>query len=123
MWAREWSTLSGGEGQRIALAIAIGLGGAEVVLLDGESCFTDCLGREALVIGYRCGGGYVRFWSGTASIWWHRLVTPESCDKMMANLSEPTSALDEETMKKVEKTLLSLLPSRVSSSRANMDLS
>jgi ABC-type polar amino acid transport system ATPase subunit len=33
---------------------------------------------------------------------------------MMANLSEPTSALDEETMKKVEKTLLSLLPSRVS---------
>jgi len=40
MWAREWSTLSGGEGQRIALAIAIGLGGAEVVLLDGESFFT-----------------------------------------------------------------------------------
>jgi ABC-type dipeptide/oligopeptide/nickel transport system ATPase subunit len=40
MWAREWSTLSGGEGQRVALAIAIGLGGAEVVLLDGESFFT-----------------------------------------------------------------------------------
>jgi ABC-type dipeptide/oligopeptide/nickel transport system ATPase subunit len=37
MWAREWSTLSGGEGQRIALAIAIGIGGAEVILLDGES--------------------------------------------------------------------------------------
>jgi ABC-type molybdate transport system ATPase subunit len=37
MWARDWSTLSGGEGQRIALAIAVGLGGAEVVLLDGES--------------------------------------------------------------------------------------
>lgn len=37
MWAREWSTLSGGEGQRIALAIAIGIGGAEVVLLDGMS--------------------------------------------------------------------------------------
>jgi len=36
MWAREWSTLSGGEGQRIALAIAVGIGGAEVVLLDGE---------------------------------------------------------------------------------------
>lgn len=36
MWARDWSTLSGGEGQRIALAIAIGLGGADVVLLDGE---------------------------------------------------------------------------------------
>ena len=39
MWAREWSTLSGGEGQRIALAIAVGIGGAEVVLLDGESFF------------------------------------------------------------------------------------
>ena len=37
MWNREWSTLSGGEGQRIALAIAIGVGGAEVVLLDGTS--------------------------------------------------------------------------------------
>lgn len=41
MWAREWSTLSGGEGQRVALAIAIGLGGAEVVLLDGESFHTS----------------------------------------------------------------------------------
>jgi ABC-type dipeptide/oligopeptide/nickel transport system ATPase subunit len=48
MWAREWSTLSGGEGQRIALAIAIGLGGAEVVLLDGESFLTSQIGR-----GYR----------------------------------------------------------------------
>lgn len=38
MWQREWSTLSGGEGQRIALAIAVGVGGAEVVLLDGECC-------------------------------------------------------------------------------------
>lgn len=37
LWNREWSTLSGGEGQRIALAIAIGVGGAEIVLLDGES--------------------------------------------------------------------------------------
>lgn len=36
MWRREWNTLSGGEGQRMALAIAVGLGGAEVVLLDGE---------------------------------------------------------------------------------------
>jgi len=39
-WMRDWSTLSGGEGQRIALAIAIGIGGAEVVLLDGESLST-----------------------------------------------------------------------------------
>jgi ABC-type dipeptide/oligopeptide/nickel transport system ATPase subunit len=37
LWGREWNTLSGGEGQRIALAIAISLGGAEIVLLDGES--------------------------------------------------------------------------------------
>ena len=44
MWAREWSTLSGGEGQRIALAIAIGVGGAKVVLLDGEPRF--CIGRS-----------------------------------------------------------------------------
>lgn len=36
LWAREWNTLSGGEGQRIALAIALSLGGAEIVLLDGE---------------------------------------------------------------------------------------
>ena len=34
---REWATLSGGEGQRLALAIALGIGGAELVLLDGES--------------------------------------------------------------------------------------
>lgn len=37
LWTRDWSTLSGGEGQRIALAIAICLGGADVVLLDGKS--------------------------------------------------------------------------------------
>lgn len=35
MWTRDWSTLSGGESQRIALAIAIGLAGADVLLLDG----------------------------------------------------------------------------------------
>lgn len=38
LWGREWQTLSGGEGQRLALAIAIGIGGAEVVLLDGKYC-------------------------------------------------------------------------------------
>ena len=37
LWMREWATLSGGEGQRLALAIALGIGGAEVVLLDGRS--------------------------------------------------------------------------------------
>lgn len=35
LWDRGWSTLSGGEAQRIALAIAIGLNTAEVLLLDG----------------------------------------------------------------------------------------
>jgi ABC-type iron transport system FetAB ATPase subunit len=35
LWDREWSNLSGGEAQRIALAAAIGLGTAEIILLDG----------------------------------------------------------------------------------------
>ena len=65
-----WSTLSGGEAQRIALAIAVGIGGAEVVLLDG------------------------RF-----------------IERYSALRAEPTSALDEVTMQKVEKSLLSLLGS------------
>lgn len=54
LWEREWSNLSGGEAQRIALATAVGLGTAEVILLDGmrhfhisaslfwvQSCFTE----------------------------------------------------------------------------------
>jgi ABC-type dipeptide/oligopeptide/nickel transport system ATPase subunit len=35
LWDREWSNLSGGEAQRIALAIALGIDTAEVLLLDG----------------------------------------------------------------------------------------
>lgn len=35
LWRRDWGTLSGGEAQRIALAVAVGIGGAEVLLLDG----------------------------------------------------------------------------------------
>ncbi|OCF45167.1 ATP-binding cassette transporter [Kwoniella heveanensis CBS 569] len=58
LWRRDWGTLSGGEAQRIALAVAVAAGGADVLLLD-----------------------------------------------------EPTSALDEENSKKVEKTLISMLPS------------
>jgi hypothetical protein len=36
LWEREWSNLSGGEAQRIVLAIAFSLDTAEVLLLDGE---------------------------------------------------------------------------------------
>ena len=35
LWEREWSNLSGGEAQRLALAIAVSLDTAEVILLDG----------------------------------------------------------------------------------------
>ncbi|KAK8845509.1 hypothetical protein IAR55_006224 [Kwoniella newhampshirensis] len=41
LWRREWSTLSGGEAQRIALAIAAGIGGAEVLLLDEPTSALD----------------------------------------------------------------------------------
>ena len=36
LWDREWSFLSGGESQRVALAVAVGLDVAEVLLLDGQ---------------------------------------------------------------------------------------
>jgi len=36
LWDRDWSNLSGGEAQRVALAIAVGLGTAEILLLDGK---------------------------------------------------------------------------------------
>ncbi len=38
LWDRNWSDLSGGESQRIALAVAVGLKTAEVLLLDGMCC-------------------------------------------------------------------------------------
>jgi len=47
LWRREWQTLSGGEGQRIALAIGVGLGGAEVVLLDGMSLTSSRVGFKS----------------------------------------------------------------------------
>ncbi|QRW27727.1 ABC transporter [Rhizoctonia solani] len=34
VWSREWATLSGGEAQRVLLAIACGLRGTEILLLD-----------------------------------------------------------------------------------------
>ena len=36
LWNSNWAELSGGEGQRIMMAIGIALGTAEVLLLDGE---------------------------------------------------------------------------------------
>jgi ABC-type iron transport system FetAB ATPase subunit len=40
LWDRNWSNLSGGEMQRIALAVAVGLDAAEIVLLDGASRYS-----------------------------------------------------------------------------------
>lgn len=42
LWDRNWSNLSGGESQRIALATAIGLNTAEILLLDGKNVFPLC---------------------------------------------------------------------------------
>ena len=41
LWDRAWANLSGGESQRIAMAVAVGMQSAEVLLLDGEAlaCF------------------------------------------------------------------------------------
>ncbi|KAH8117570.1 P-loop containing nucleoside triphosphate hydrolase protein [Phellopilus nigrolimitatus] len=41
LWDRPWTTLSGGEAQRIALAAALGLNCAEVVLLDEPTSALD----------------------------------------------------------------------------------
>lgn len=43
LWDRNWGNLSGGESQRIALAAAVGLGNAEILLLDGtyHSAYCD----------------------------------------------------------------------------------
>ncbi|KAI0780727.1 P-loop containing nucleoside triphosphate hydrolase protein [Trametes elegans] len=41
LWDRSWANLSGGEAQRIALAIAVGLGTAEVLLLDEPTSALD----------------------------------------------------------------------------------
>jgi len=41
LWDRPWSTLSGGEAQRLSLAIAYGLNRAEVLLLDEPTSALD----------------------------------------------------------------------------------
>lgn len=50
VWDRPWSTLSGGEAQRVALATAIGMGTAEVLLLDGEE--NHLFMMLELIVGY-----------------------------------------------------------------------
>ncbi|EIM90026.1 P-loop containing nucleoside triphosphate hydrolase protein, partial [Stereum hirsutum FP-91666 SS1] len=46
LWDRAWNTLSGGESQRIALAIAFGLNTAEVLLLDEPTSALDATTSE-----------------------------------------------------------------------------
>ncbi|GAB1517994.1 hypothetical protein RhiTH_001051 [Rhizoctonia solani] len=41
VWNREWATLSGGEAQRVLLAIACGLRGTEILLLDEPTSALD----------------------------------------------------------------------------------
>ncbi|CAE6476344.1 unnamed protein product [Rhizoctonia solani] len=41
VWDREWATLSGGEAQRVLLAIAAGLRGTEILLLDEPTSALD----------------------------------------------------------------------------------
>ncbi|KIK57817.1 hypothetical protein GYMLUDRAFT_46021 [Collybiopsis luxurians FD-317 M1] len=53
LWNRDWSNLSGGETQRIALAICIGLDSAEVLLLDEPTSALDhqsCLQVERQIL-------------------------------------------------------------------------
>ncbi|KAJ3827963.1 P-loop containing nucleoside triphosphate hydrolase protein [Lentinula raphanica] len=53
LWDRDWSNLSGGETQRIALAIGIGLDTAEVLLLDEPTSALDqdsCLQVERQIL-------------------------------------------------------------------------
>ncbi|KAG6833686.1 hypothetical protein H0H87_002882 [Tephrocybe sp. NHM501043] len=48
LWEREWSNLSGGEAQRLALAIAVGLNTAEVILLDEPTSALDAVSSAAV---------------------------------------------------------------------------
>ena len=45
LWDRPWNQVSGGEAQRIALAIGFGWNSAEVLLLDGASAPSPWLYR------------------------------------------------------------------------------
>ncbi|KAG6878921.1 hypothetical protein C0992_006613 [Termitomyces sp. T32_za158] len=48
LWDREWSSLSGGEAQRLTLAIALGLNSAEVLLLDEPTSALDSVSSAAV---------------------------------------------------------------------------
>ncbi|KAG5647288.1 hypothetical protein DXG03_000825 [Asterophora parasitica] len=48
LWDRDWSNLSGGEAQRIALAIALGLNTAELILLDEPTSALDSVSTAAV---------------------------------------------------------------------------
>lgn len=49
MWQRDWATLSGGEAQRMALAIAAGIGRAEIVSPGGAGTFDWTSGGKKLI--------------------------------------------------------------------------
>jgi len=48
LWDRNWSNLSGGESQRISLAIAVGLQNAEILLLDEPTSALDAGNSDAV---------------------------------------------------------------------------
>lgn len=49
LWDRNWSELSGGEAQRIALATGVGLKNAEILLLDGKQDVTISWCRHPII--------------------------------------------------------------------------
>lgn len=70
LWDRNWSSLSGGESQRIALAVAVGLQGAEVLLLDGTLLHIS--GCKAIILDH----GYQsrhRRWTQRQWLWWKHI--------------------------------------------------
>lgn len=61
LWDRNWSTLSGGEMQRIALAIAVGMKTAEILLLDGKcgrTLLCECLTQPLFRTNFSSGSRY-----------------------------------------------------------------
>lgn len=63
LWSRDWADLSGGEGQRIMMAIGVALGTAEILLLDGKSRFPFSFHKWIYRIRH-----YFLTWSGTLAL-------------------------------------------------------